>query len=179
MCFDKLPDDLIARICSHLHRLDHDSLARVSLSLARSLRPDNASFWQDVLRHKYRSTLQRRPFRTHRLHDDASDSLCFTGAWKKLVSSTSSHPIALSSQKKIYVSDDKTLALFDQNGNKNDNSNSNMIALGWDRAISVYNEALETTRPLRGHTSTIRTIRFISDKLLASGADDGTIRIHD
>lgn len=194
MALDKLSHDLLARVCSHLHRVDHDSLARVCQSLAHSLCPANASLWQDVLRHKYgTSSLQSSPFRTHRAHDDASDSLCFTGAWKTLASSTNCHPIAVSSEKKIYVSDDKSLSLFDHHGNRLRQTNlarktnamavhgneSNMIALGWDRAISVYNEELQTTRPLRGHTSTIRTIRFISDDLLASGADDGTIRIHD
>ncbi len=58
------------------------------------------------------------------------------------------------------------------------------VAVAWNRAVSVYrtdaNGNLTTTRPLRGHNATVRSATFLYDgKYLATGADNGTVRLHD
>lgn len=198
MSLSTLPDDALARVCSYLHRRDREALFNTCKALHFALRPANSALWQDVHLNKFGLvTSSTRASDNLHLYEYAAESLCFKDAWKRVVADSLHAPVAdVANNGRVYVAYGSRMGALDTVCDANGTTVNlpsrataitacdTAVAVAWDRAVSVYktdvNGDLSTTRPLRGHNATIRSAKFLGNgKILATGADDGTVRLHD
>lgn len=204
MSLRSLPDDTLARVCAHLHPSDRIRLAATCTSLSHVLRPANGGLWRDVLRHKYADADASVPLSGSRgalaVREAADAHLCYSGAWRPVLDAAEGEEKAFAAYDEAtgYLYAAAGRQLIRQPLNRVDAPptrtklagrassiavGDDSVAVGWERAVTVHSAVgLTTTRPLRGHASAVLSVAFLpssSGTIVASGASDGSVRLHD
>lgn len=175
-----LPAEALARVCANLGRRERRELSWTCRSLREAL--SSGTVWQDVYRVKYGGYVGIGDAEAMvKMYEAGGEMLCYNGAWRQYVGTEKA--LVATDGEEIYVGSGEWMGTW---GGKRvcTGKRINAVAAGCGMSVVAMDKFLmpyvngALGKALRGHVRTVRCVEVLSEVAVASGADNGAVRVH-